>query len=270
MAENGPGKRVFRSDFRDGPIIGPIPRNITFGNTTLDFYECEIMYHNSDHMLNEIIDIYNDVTFGKDYKHRCSRNSKQQIHVHFTFAKKSDSHIPKGFNTDHEKYTLSVDLNNNVNISADYYPGIVRALDTLSQLIEQTKDDNDEKYDIKYAPITIEDYPEYPYRGLMIDTARDYFFKDSIKNALDGMMLGRNNAFHWHFAEDDSIPMFSKSYPDFVNYTAFSDREIYTPEDVKDIVRYAKIRAIKVVPEMEGPSHLHRVGFYPEFKDLVG
>eukprot|EP00343_Euplotes_focardii_P008113 CAMPEP_0205819218 /NCGR_PEP_ID=MMETSP0206-20130828/1489_1 /ASSEMBLY_ACC=CAM_ASM_000279 /TAXON_ID=36767 /ORGANISM="Euplotes focardii, Strain TN1" /LENGTH=346 /DNA_ID=CAMNT_0053112531 /DNA_START=596 /DNA_END=1636 /DNA_ORIENTATION=- len=88
--------------------------------------------------------------------------------------------------------------------------------------------------------------------------------------AIDGMMLGRNNAFHWHFSEDDSIGMFSKSFPDLVNYTAFTSREIYTPEDVKSIVRYANIRAVKVIPEMEGPSHLHILGFYPEFKGLVG
>ena len=64
--------------------------------------------------------------------------------------------------------------------------------------------------------------------------------------------------------------MYSESYPNLVNYTAFRNYEIYTPDNVKEIVRYANIRGIKVAPEMEGPSHLHILGFYPEFKGMVG
>ena len=270
LADNPASQNIFRSDYRDGPIIGPIPRNITIGTKTLDFQECGMKFHYSDRMLDEIIDIYNDVTFGKGYKLRCKGKEKQQLHIHIDFKRLSPDYVPNGFNVDFEKYTLKVDEQNNVNITADYYPGIVRALDTLSQLIEQTTDKNNKKYDIKYVPIDIIDWPEYPYRGLMIDTAREYFFPDVLKMTLDGMMLGRNNGFHWHFSEDDSIPMFSKSYPDLVNYTAFTDREIYTPDDVKEIVRYAKIRAIRVIPEIEGPSHMHITGFYPEFEGMVG
>jgi len=189
--------------------------------------------------------------------------------VSIQFNKLSEAYVPSGFKTEYEKYFLTVDTNGVVKITADYYPGIVRALDTLSQLI--VREENDEtKYDIKYTPINITDYPEFPYRGVMIDTGREFFFPDVLKMTIDGMMLGRNNIFHWHFAEDDSIPMYSESYPDLVNYTAFRKHEIYTPENVKDIVRYAKIRAVKVVPEIEGPSHLHILGFYPEFEGMVG
>mmetsp|Transcript_9871 Transcript_9871/g.9714 ORF Transcript_9871/g.9714 Transcript_9871/m.9714 type:complete len:543 (-) Transcript_9871:8-1636(-) len=270
MAENPANNNIFRSDYRDKPIIGPIPRNITYGGKTLEFHECGMMYHNSDSMLDEIIDIYNNVTFGKNYKSRCQDNQKHQIHVHLDFKKKSDKYVPLGFDAEYERYELAVDEQSNVNITADYYPGIVRALDTLSQLIEQTSDDNNEQYDIKYVPIKITDYPEYPYRGLMIDTAREYFYPDVLKTALDGMLLGRTNSFHWHFLDDDSFGLFMKSYPDMVNYTAFSDKEIYTPEDVKEIVRYAQVRAIRVIPEIEGPGHLHITNFYPEFKGVIG
>ena len=261
---------IFRSDLRNGPIIAPHRRKMTFKDKTINFDECGIQYTYSDSMLDEIIEIYNDITFGKGHKTRCRHIRGEKLYVKIHFGKLNSKHIPEGFKTEYEKYELKVETPRNVEISADFYPGIVRALDTLSQLIEQTTDENDYQYDIKYAPINITDYPEYAYRGLMIDSAREYFFPDVLKMTIDGMMLGRNNAFHWHFAEDDSIPMFSKSFPDLVNYTAYSDREIYTPEDVKSIVRYAKIRGVKVVPEMEGPSHLHILGFYPEFKGLVG
>ena len=221
-------------------------------------------------MVKEIVEIYNDVTFGKDHKMRCNSSAHPKVTVRINFGKLSHKHLPEGFETKYEKYILKINDKGNVNITADYYPGIVRALDTLSQLIMQKSDENTESFDIRYLPIDIIDYPEYAYRGVMIDTAREFFFPDVLMNAVDGLMLGRNNAFHWHFSEDDSIPMYSKSFPDLVDYTAFSPREVYKPEDVKKIVRYAKIRGVKVIPEFEGPSHLHILGFYPKFKGLVG
>lgn len=224
LADNPASLNVFRSDFQDAPIIGPIPREITHGRTLLSFHECGMKYHKHDEMLDEIIDIYNDVTFGKNYKSRCKGPQTHQIYVHINFNKKSSAYLPEGFDIHYEEYRLEVDDKGQVNLTADYYPGIVRGLDTLSQLIVQANDEDYEHYEIEFTPIKIKDYPEYPYRGLMIDTAREYFFPDVIKNALDGMMLGRNNVFHWHFAEDDSIPMFSESYPDLVNYTAYSKR----------------------------------------------
>lgn len=230
-------------------------------------------------MLDEIIDIYNDVTFGKGYKERCTGDSREDskhssdgrvvITVSIDFTKVSNAYIPSGFETKFEEYSLNVNKNGQVHIQADYYPGVVRALDTLSQLIAHD-DDQDRLFKIDYAPITIRDIPDFAYRGIMVDTAREYFFPDVLKMIIDGFMLGRNNVFHWHFAEDDSIPMFSESYPDLVNYTAFRQNEIYTPKDVREIVQYAKIRGVKVVPEMEGPSHLHILGFYPEFQGMVG
>lgn len=123
---------------------------------------------------------------------------------------------------------------------------------------------------VRYVPLKITDSPHFPYRGLMLDTSREYFFPDTLKQLLDGMLLSRLNVFHWHFLDSDSIPMYSESYPDMTNYTAFSPKEIYTPAIVTDIVNYAKVRGIKVVPELEGPGHFNALGNYPPFKDQVG
>ena len=180
-----------------------------------------------------------------------------------------DQYLPPKFSTVYENYTLEVNEYGNVTIKAQYYPGVVRALDTLSQLIVQSEDD-ERVFTLDYAPIKISDEPSYPYRGIMIDTGREFFFPDIIKMVIDGWMLSRVNILHWHFAEDDSIAMYSKSFPDLVNYTAFTIKEVYKPDQVKDIVRYAKIRGVKIIPEMEGPAHLHILGFYPEFKNMVG
>lgn len=268
LADNPSSSNVYRPDYQDAPIIGPPPHNITFGSDSLTFNECNVQYTYDNRMLDEIVAIYRDVTFGKGYKGRCT-SGVQTLKVKIVFTMANSNYQPPHFSTVYENYTLSIDTKGNVVIKADYYPGVVRGLDTLSQLIVKS-DDESRNFTISYLPIDISDEPSFPYRGIMIDTGREFFFPDILKMTIDGMMLSRVNVLHWHFSEDDSIAMYSESYPDLVNYTAFSKKEVYSPDDVKDIVHYAKVRGVRIIPEMEGPAHLHILGFYPEFRGMVG
>lgn len=47
----------------------------------------------------------------------------------------------------------------------------------------------------------------------------------------------------------------SKHYPELAKYGAYSPSEVYTHEDVKDIVDFARIRGIQVIPEIDSPAH---------------
>jgi len=87
---------------------------------------------------------------------------------------------------------------------------------------------------------------------------------------IDSMMLGKINVFHWHIVDDDSWPLFVESYPTLTDETAFSKYEVYTPEIVADIVHFAAVRGVRVVPEIEGPAHLNSLGFYKPFEKLIG
>lgn len=227
---------------------------------------------------SSITDIYTDVTFGKGHIKRCQSESRQDISKFTDGGKKfiniklnanyTHPSIPTEFATHYDKYTLVVKDDGEVTITADYYPGLVRALDTLSQII--VKDESEEHiFKIEYAPLTIEDEPTYAYRGVMLDTARDYLFPDTIKQMLDGMMLGRLNVFHWHINDDESFPLKLSSYPGLTEKTAFTPREIYTSEIVKDIVDYARIRAIRVIPEFQAPGHQNALGLTSQFKDII-
>lgn len=247
---------MFHSDRQSEPVIGPAPHHISSGNTELRFHECAVEFSHSSRFLLNIIEIYQDVIFGKDYRERCGQsdpnnvglylaNHKKILKVNVTLYGEEDMSF-SGFDVKYERYELNVDTEGKVNIMAKYYQGIIRGLDTFSQLIERNEE-SDQEYRLKYTPIEINDAPSYAYRGVMLDTSREYFFPDSIKQMLDGMMLGRVNVFHWHFIDTDSIPMYSETYPDLTDYTAFSSREIYTPEMVKDIVKYAKVRGMKIL-----------------------
>lgn len=69
------------------------------------------------------------------------------------------------------------------------------------------------------------------------------------------MSLSKLNRFHWHITDSQSFPFLSKFYPELALYGAYSSIEIYTHDDIKEIVEYAKIRGIQIVPEIDAPAH---------------
>ena len=102
----------------------------------------------------------------------------------------------------------------------------------------------------------IVDEPAYPYRGLLLDSARSFFTVESIKRTLDGMAANKLNTLHWHITDSQSFPLQLQSLPKMSHYGAFSPTEVYTAGDVRDIVAYARVRGVRVVPELDAPGHV--------------
>ena len=48
----------------------------------------------------------------------------------------------------------------------------------------------------------VNDFPQYSYRGFMIDVGRHFFPKEYLKELIDVMALHNINYFHWHLTED--------------------------------------------------------------------
>lgn len=260
-------------------MLGPHPKSIKSGKETLRLHECAVEFHYDNSLLDEIIKIYKDIIFSKGYASRCSdankqytneylKNGRKKVDVKIKFDKDTQDMIFKNFDSKYEAYKLQVSANGNVELSADFYPGIIRALDTFAQLVERNEQVAGE-YHVRYAPVLVKDEPKYPYRGQMLDTSKEYFFPETIKQLLDAMMISRQNVFHWHFMDSDSFPVRLDGYEDITDYTAFSKREVYTAEMVADLVRYAKVRGITVIPELSGPAHVNAIGNYPKLRKAI-
>jgi len=149
--------------------------------------------------------------------------------------------------------------------------GLVRALSTLEQLIEKRKDSQygEEVIVIKDIPIKISDEPRFGYRGIMIDSSRHFLEMNVLMKIINGMMLAKLNVFHWHIVDDDSFPMQSKRIPGLAEDGAFTRREIYTAQEIKDLVRYAKLRGVRIIPEIDTPGHCRAVGKHRPLNDIV-
>ncbi len=132
--------------------------------------------------------------------------------------------------------------------------------------------------------VTIEDAPQFKYRGMHLDVGRHMFSADFIKKYIDMLALVKMNTFHWHLTEDQGWRIEIKKYPKLATHAAFRKETlighyrdqphkfdgqryggVYTQEEVKDIVKYATSRGITVIPEIELPGHSQAaVSAYPE------
>uniref|UniRef100_A0A0N7ZD94 beta-N-acetylhexosaminidase n=1 Tax=Scylla olivacea TaxID=85551 RepID=A0A0N7ZD94_SCYOL len=154
-----------------------------------------------------------------------------------------------------ESYTLVVQTarsETTATIVATTYYGARHGLESLSQLIA-FDDSNNALQIVNNAKI--HDEPQFKYRGLMLDTGRNFYPKEDIMQLMDAMSQNKMNYFHWHISDSASFPMYSSRRPEMAYYGAYSPREVYYPEDITEIVNYAKLRGIKVIPEMNGPAH---------------
>ena len=54
-------------------------------------------------------------------------------------------------------------------------------------------------------------------------------------------MFNKMNVLHWHISDSDSFPLQLKSY-NISQYASFSKKEVYSKEDIAEIVDFANKR----------------------------
>ncbi|CDS07988.1 hypothetical protein LRAMOSA01937 [Lichtheimia ramosa] len=172
-----------------------------------------------------------------------------------------------------ESYTLDIPDKGSATLVAKTRWGALHGLETFSQLIQaypsaiKDYDDQEEEQDIDTSmdnlfipetPIHIEDAPAYPHRGLMLDTARNYYPVKDILRTIDGMAYNKMNVFHWHITDSQSFPLRLEKVPELAEHGAYildQRRLVYSKKDVKRVIDYAHERGIRVIPEIDMPAH---------------
>ncbi|MEI8271763.1 MAG: beta-N-acetylhexosaminidase [Paludibacter sp.] len=132
--------------------------------------------------------------------------------------------------------------------------------------------------------MSVSDYPEFGYRGMMLDVCRHFMPKEFVMKFIDMMALHKLNIFHWHLTDDQGWRIEIKKYPKLIEIGAFRRMEIaghknspdwtwkvgkyggfYTQEDIREVVVYAKKRNVTIIPEIELPGHaMAALSAYPE------
>ena len=161
-----------------------------------------------------------------------------------------------------ESYQLEV-TEQGVILNAHSRFGAMRGMETLLQLIQNDSQNS-------FIPlVSISDKPRFPWRGVLIDSARHFMPLETIKRQIDGIAAARMNVFHWHLTDDQGWRFASDHYPQLQQKA--SDGLFYTQGQMKEIVRYATERGIRVVPELDLPGHASAIAVaMPELMSAPG
>ncbi|MCC7028885.1 MAG: family 20 glycosylhydrolase, partial [Chitinophagaceae bacterium] len=130
----------------------------------------------------------------------------------------------------------------------------------------------------------IHDYPAYSWRGMHLDVSRHFFPTGFVKKYIDIMAMHKMNTFHWHLTDDQGWRIEIKKYP---LLTAIGSKRketmvdkhfdpylgdhtpvegFYTQDQIADVIRYAALRHVTVVPEIEMPGHAQAaLAAYPQY-----
>lgn len=175
-----------------------------------------------------------------------------------------------------EGYQLTVS-DNGIRIAGSTDAGVFYGIQTLRKSIPATA----QGMNVELPAATINDYPRFAYRGMMLDVSRHFFPVDSVKTYLDILALHNQNTFHWHLSDDQGWRIEIKKYPELTqigskrketvighNSGTYDGKEyggFYTQDQIRDVINYAAERHITIIPEIDMPGHqLAALATYPE------
>ena len=155
-----------------------------------------------------------------------------------------------------EGYEMKIDKKM-IAISATSPAGCFNGVQTLLQTMP-VKAPAREKLHIPTGEIR--DFPEYAYRGAMLDVGRHFFSVDEVKQFIDYMAMYKLNALHIGLTNDQGWRIEIKSWPKLTEIGGSTEvgggpGGFYTQEQYKELVKYAQDRNITIIPEIDMPGH---------------
>ena len=145
-----------------------------------------------------------------------------------------------------ESYDLTV-ATTGARLSAHTVVGAIRGLETLLQLQQA------DSAGIFLQGSDIHDAPRFRWRGLLLDVSRHFEPVAVVERTLDGMAAVKLNVLHWHLSDDQGFRVESHRFAGLQR--GGSDSLFYTQAEIREVVRYATDRGIRVMPEFDVPGH---------------
>ncbi|ULQ57717.1 beta-N-acetylhexosaminidase [Flavihumibacter rivuli] len=166
-----------------------------------------------------------------------------------------------------------------VELTARDIRGIINGMQSFFQLLPIGP-----QKELRVPAVVIEDYPRFAYRGMHLDVVRHIFPLDYVKKYIDYLTFHKFNTFHWHLTDDQGWRMEVLSYPRLNSIGSWRDSTLighfkdsparydgkryggyYTRAEIKDVLAYAAVRGINVIPEIDIPGHSRAtIAAYPE------
>lgn len=163
-----------------------------------------------------------------------------------------------------ESYELDVPAQGAVQVRAATQWGVLRALETFSQMATSCT--------VQNLPVKIVDAPRFTHRGIMLDLARVWWPADTLASVLEAMAHSKLNVLHLHLTDSESFMFESLAVPQ-LNRAAYRQPScsgqgggaggapcLYPQAMLRRLVADAADRGIRVVPEFDMPGHAESWG----------
>lgn len=151
-------------------------------------------------------------------------------------------------------YALSI-TQEGIKINAADDAGAFYARQTLNQLARQFKDTG------KLPCVHIEDWPDFPNRGVMLDVARDKVpTMETLFRMVDLFASLKYNQLQLYTEHTFAYPG---------HETVWKDASPMTPEEIRALDAYCRKRFIELVPNQNSFGHMHRWLQHDAYKHLA-
>jgi hexosaminidase len=152
-----------------------------------------------------------------------------------------------------EGYELNISTTK-IEVKASSEAGFFYGLQTLRQLLYSSDKG-------KLQAMSIKDSPRFSWRGVMLDVSRTFMPVNMVKRYIDLFSQYKLNVVHLHLTDDQGWRIEIKHYPLLTEVGSKFDAKYntmggyYSQDDIRDLVKYAQLRNITLVPEIELPGH---------------
>ncbi|MDG2142636.1 MAG: family 20 glycosylhydrolase [Planctomycetota bacterium] len=187
-----------------------------------------------------------------------------------------------------EGYKLDI-RGDSLAISSAWPTGVFYGIQTLRQLLPQLAGQAGASagYSNWSVPACeIIDAPRFGWRGQLLDVSRHFLPLEFVKKNIDYLAALKLNVFHWHLTDDQGWRVPVQAYPKLTSVGAWrvdkndlpwhgrpeqAAGEVadyggsYSREEITEVIEYARLRGVTVVPEIDVPGHCRAaIAAYPE------
>lgn len=179
-----------------------------------------------------------------------------------------------------EAYSLKVNKNKSVVIKGSDAAGVFYGVQSLIAMLPGDLFLGN-RVQVELDEMTIKDAPRFQYRGMHLDVARNFQSKETVKKVIDILAFYKINKLLLYITEDEGWRVEIEELPELTEvgshrgHTAKEANALhpsygsgpeayaegsygsgfYTREEFKEILQYAKLRHINVIPEIGFPGH---------------
>lgn len=189
-----------------------------------------------------------------------------------------------------QKTKVSISIKNSISVNPEYYTldvadgkiqivaasaeGARNGIKTLMAALDHSKDHT-------LQNVHIADWPDLHYRGFMLDIARNFQSFDHLKRFVDLLSYYKINRYQFHFTDDEGWRVEIPGLPELTEVAsrrgatlteqgflaqifdgngnpddpAQSANGYLTRRQFIELLKYAHLRGVKIIPEIETPGH---------------